>query len=645
MDRMRELVDILNKWAYEYYVLDNPSVEDREYDRLYDELRELERESGTIYPDSPTRRVGGEPVKAFSKHAHIARLYSLDKAVTDDELSAFFTRVEKVGSTDFTVEYKYDGLTVCLTYENGEFVRATTRGNGVEGEDVTEQVLTVHSFPLTISYKGTLEVRGEAVMRLSRLKEYNELHPEDQLKNARNAAAGAVRNLDPKATASRKIDILFYDINYMSENPVKSQTEAVEFLKREGFATFPYFKVCKDYDEVKAAIDEIEIERKKIDYLTDGAVIKANDEAVRLEMGYTDKFPRWAIAFKFEAEEVESEVLRVFWQVGRTGKLTPLAEIEPVELAGATVRRATLNNYGDLMKKDVKVHSRVLVRRSNEVIPEILGAVSHTEGSVPVEKPQSCPFCGSEVKEVGANLFCPNRECPPRVVQKLTHFCSKNAMDIEGMSEATLTLLNEQRGMKNFSDLYLLTEESFEGLEGFGKKKTENLLSAIKKSKNIPLDRFIYAIGINGIGRVASRDLAAFGSMDRVAALTEEELIAVENVGEITARAIVEYFQDEENQAEIEKLFSLGVTPFTKEKVAGGKFAGQVVVLTGSLSSMSRTEAQKKIEAEGGVAASSVTGKTTLVVAGESAGSKLDKAKKAGIPIIGEAEFLKLFSD
>lgn len=644
-DRMRELVDILNRWAYEYYVLDNPSVEDREYDRLYDELRELERESGTIYPDSPTKRVGGEPVKAFQKHAHISRLYSLDKAVTDDELAAFFTRVEKAGKTDFTVEYKYDGLTVCLTYENGNFVRATTRGNGVEGEDVTEQVLTVHSFPLKISYQGTLEVRGEAVMRLSRLKEYNELHPDDQLKNARNAAAGAVRNLDPKMTASRKIDILFYDINYMSENPVSSQTEAMEFLKKEGFATFPYFRVCKDYDEVRAAIDEIEIERKKLDYLTDGAVVKANGEEVRAKMGYTDKFPRWAIAFKFEAEEAESEVLRVFWQVGRTGKLTPLAEIEPVELAGATVRRATLNNFGDLMKKDVKVHSRVLVRRSNEVIPEILGAISHTEGSVPVEKPSLCPFCGSEVKEVGANLFCSNRECPPRVVQKLTHFCTKNAMDIEGMSEATLSLLNEKRGLKNFSDLYALTEESFAGLDGFGKKKTENLLKAIEKSKKIPLDRFIYALGVSGVGRVASRDLAAFGSFEKIAALTEEELIEMENVGEITARAIADYFRIEENREEIARLFALGVTPFVKERITGGAFSGQVVVLTGSLSSMSRSEAQKKIEELGGVAASSVTAKTTLVVAGESAGSKLDKAKKAGIPVIGEEEFLKLLSE
>ena len=266
MDRMREICDILNKWAYEYYVLDDPSVSDKEYDRLYDELKELERVSGVRLPDSPTRRVGGDPVKGFERHAHIARLYSLDKAVSDDELSAFFTRVEKAGKTQFTVEYKYDGLTLCLTYEKGNFVRATTRGNGVEGEDVTAQALTIPSFPLKISYQGTLEVRGEAVIRLSRLQEYNEKHPEEPLKNARNAAAGAVRNLDPKATARRRVEILFYDVNYMSENPVNTQTEAREFMKREGFAVFPYFKVCEDFDEVKSAIDEIEIERKNIDY-------------------------------------------------------------------------------------------------------------------------------------------------------------------------------------------------------------------------------------------------------------------------------------------------------------------------------------------------------------------------------------------
>lgn len=642
MDRQRELCEILNRWAYEYYVLDDPSVPDREYDRLYDELLTLERESGVVLPESPTRRVGGEPVKAFERHTHIARLYSLDKAVTDDELTAFFTRVQKAEiPTDYTVEYKFDGLTVCLTYENGEFVRAATRGNGTDGEDVTAQALTVKSFPLKISYRGLLEVRGEAIIRLSVLEEYNRAHPDEPLKNARNAAAGAIRNLDPKATAARKPEILFYDVNYMSESPVASQTEAMEFLRREGFKTFPYFKVCKSGEEVKAAIDEIEIERKKLDVLTDGAVIKANSEELRAALGYTDKFPRWAIAYKFEAEEAESTVLNVVWQVGRTGKLTPLAEIEPVELAGATVRRATLNNFGDLMRKDVKINSRVLVRRSNEVIPEILGAVKHTEGSIPVEKPAICPFCGSAVEETGANLFCSNPHCPPRLVQKLTHYCSKNAADVEGMSEATLTLLLAQRNVTKFSDLYTLTAESFRGLEGFQKKKINNLLSAIEKSKNIPLDRFIYAIGIGGIGRVAARDLAEFGSVEAIAALDKEKLVALENIGEITANAILNYFADEENRAEIERLYSLGVTPFAKEKRTQGAFAGLNVVLTGSLLSLSRPEAQKLIEEQGGTAQSAVTSKTNLVVAGDKAGSKLAKAQKAGIPVIDEAEFLK----
>ncbi len=589
MDRQRELCDILNRWAYEYYVLDDPSVSDREYDKLYDELKTLERESGVVYPDSPTRRVGGDPVAAFTRHTHIMRLYSLDKAVTDDELSAFFTRVRKaVGETSYTVEYKYDGLTVCLTYENGAFVRATTRGNGVEGEDVTEQVLTIQSFPLKISYQGTLEVRGEAVMRLSVLEKYNEQHPDEPLKNARNAAAGAVRNLDPKVTKTRNPEILFYDVNYMSPNILSSQEETMAFLKKEGFKTFPFFRVCDSGESVKAAIDEIEIGRKNLDVLTDGAVIKVNGLSVREQMGYTDKFPRYAIAYKFEAEEAETTVLNVFWQIGRTGKLTPLAEVEPVDLAGATVRRATLNNYGDLTRKRVKVHSRVLIRRSNEVIPEILGAVSEGEGGIPVEKPVVCPACGSTVKEVGANIFCTNEKCPPRVVQKLTHYCSKNAADVEGMSEATLTVLYEQKNLRRFSDLYRLKAEDFQGLEGFKEKKINNLLSAIEKSKRIPLDRFLYALGMGGIGRVAARDLAEYGSIDAVKSLTFDELIAMENIGEITANAICAYFANQENAAELDRLFACGVTPFVQKRTATGAFAGQIVVLTGSLSSDGR---------------------------------------------------------
>ncbi len=642
MDRMRELCDILNRWAHEYYVLDAPSVPDREYDRLYDELRALEEESGVVYPDSPTRRVGGDPVKGFERHTHIARLYSLDKAVTYDELNAFFTRVRKVREdAAFTVEYKFDGLTVCLTYENGVFVRATTRGNGVEGEDVTAQVLTVPSFPLKISYRGTLEVRGEAIIRLSVLARYNEEHPEEPLKNARNAAAGAIRTLDPKLTRARHPEIVFYDVNFMSEDPVRSQTEGMEFLRREGFKTYPFFRVCRTPEEAIAAVEEIEVGRRQIDVLTDGAVIKTDDEGVRAEMGYTEKFPRWAIAYKFEAEEAESVVERVLWQVGRTGKLTPLAEIAPVELAGATVRRATLNNYGDLTRKDVKVHSRVLVRRSNEVIPEILGAVEHVEGSVPVEKPAVCPFCHSPVKEVGANLFCTNENCPPRLIQRLTHYCSKNAADVEGMSEATLTVLYEKRGVRRFSDLYALRGEDFAGLEGFKEKKIANLLSAIEGSKQIALDRFLYAIGIEGIGRVAARDLAAFGSVEAVAALTFEELMQLENVGEVTANSILAYFADGENREELSRLFRAGVQPVAQRRPSTGAFAGESVVLTGTLSSLSRSEAQARIEALGGVCQSTVSAKTTLVVAGEKAGSKLAKAQKLGVPVIGEEEFLR----
>ena len=648
MKTQRELTDILNRWAHEYYVLDNPSVSDKEYDALYDELKRMEAESGEVYPDSPTRRVGGDPIEAFVRHNHIARLYSLDKSVTDEEMRAFLTRVSKAAGGDaaYTVEYKFDGLTVCLTYENGEFVRATTRGNGVVGEDVTAQVLTIKSYPLRISYPGVLEVRGEAVIRLSVLDKYNQTAAEP-LKNARNAAAGAIRNLDPKITAERKPDIYFYDINYMSGGESLSQEEAHDFLVREGFKVFPYFKICKSEDEVLAAIDEIEVDRKNIDVLTDGAVIKVNDAAVREAMGYTDKFPRWAMAFKFEAEEVTTKVLDVVWQVGRTGKLTPLALLEPVELAGATVRKATLNNYGDILRKDVKIGSRVLIRRSNEVIPEILGATEHTEDSREIEKPAFCPACGSPLNEVGAHLFCPTRDCRPRIAAKLDHYAGKNAMDIDGFSESTAYLLMDKKGVKSFSDLYRLTAEDLSDLEGFKTKKINNLLSAVEKSKRVSLDAFIYAVGIDGIGRVAAKDLAKrFKSIEELKAATYEELVALENIGGITANNVIAYFQDEENLKELSALFAAGVTPKAEtESVRDGVFAGESVVLTGSLSKYKRSDAQKLIESSGGVCQSAVTAKTTLVLAGEDAGSKLEKALKLGIKIIDEAEFERLLKE
>ena len=642
MSRQRELTDILNKWAYEYYVLDQPTVSDKEYDALYDELKRLEEESGEVYPDSPTRRVGGEPIKEFVRHEHIARLYSLDKAVSQEQLDGFLTRMKKAagGDCSYTVEYKFDGLTGCLTYENGRFVRATTRGNGVVGEDVTAQVLTIKSFPLTIGYTGTLEVRGEAVIRLSVLEKYNAT-ADEPLKNARNAAAGAIRNLDPKVTEKRKPDIYFYDVNYTSDGKEFSQTEAHDFLVKEGFKVFPYFKVCHTPEEVKEAVKEIERERKTLDVLTDGAVIKVDSAAVRELTGFTDKFPRWALAYKFEAEEVTTLLKEVVWQVGRTGKLTPLAILDPVELGGVTVQRATLNNYGDILKKKVKIGARVQVRRSNEVIPEILYATEIPEDSQEIVKPTVCPACGATIKENGAHIFCPNRTCKPRITAMLDHFASKNAMDIDGFSESTAQILYEKKGVRNFSDLYKLKKEDLEGLDGFKDKKISNLLTAIEKSKTPTVSAFIYAIGIDGVGSVAAKDLAAhFKNIENLKNATAEELMGLENVGGVTADNIVGYFQDEENLKELAELETVGVRPKAERKrVTEGVFAGETVVLTGTLSGYKRSEAQKLIESEGGVCQSSVTAKTTLVLAGEEAGSKLEKAKKLGIKVIDEEEF------
>lgn len=642
-DRVRFLIDTLNKWAYEYYVLDNPSVEDREYDKLYDELRAIEEQTGEVQFDSPTKRVGGEPVKGFERHAHVHRLYSLDKAVTSEQLTAFFNRIKKVvQNPEYTVEYKFDGLTMCLTYDKGKFVRATTRGNGVEGEDVTAQCLTIKSFPLAIRYEGLLEVQGEAVIRLSVLKDYNETAKE-QLKNARNAAAGAIRNLDPKVTAERKPEILFYNVNYMGEGGLATQQEHSEFLRRNGFKVFPYLKLCQSEEQVASAIEEIEVGRKSLDVLTDGAVIKLNDARVREDIGYTDKFPRWAIAYKFEAEEAETVVKEVRWQVGRTGKLTPLAEVEPVDLGGVTVKKATLNNLGDIARKGVKVNSRVLIRRSNEVIPEILGCVEHTDESIDVQKPLKCPFCGGEIVETGANLFCVNRECKPRIVAALTHFASKGAMDIEGFSEATATQLYEVLGVNKPSKLYSLTTNDVAKLEGFKDKKISNLLAALNKSREVALDRFIFAVGIDGVGKVASKALAEhFGSIENLSRATAEELVALDDIGDITAQTITGWFADEENLKELAALQE-NITVTTNKKIdKSGIFGGQSVVLTGTLSDFTRSEAQKIIEENGGVCQSSVTSKTTLVIAGESAGGKLAKAQKIGVKIIDEQQFKQM---
>lgn len=635
---MRELVDTLNKYAYEYYVLDNPSVPDREYDKLYDELQILEGETGVREQDSPTRRVGGEPISAFKKHEHIYRLYSLDKCVTEDELSAFDERVRKVvPDPTYTVEYKFDGLTMCLTYENGLFVRATTRGNGIVGEDVTAQALTIKSFPLKIDRKDVMEIQGEAIIRLSVLEKYNAT-ADEPLKNARNAAAGAIRNLDPKVTEKRRPEIIFYNVNYAENGGFDSQLEIFDFLKRNGFKTFDFLRVCKNLDEVKAAIDEIEVGRRSIDVLTDGAVVKLNSVKEREILGYTDKFPRWAAAYKFEAEEAETTLRSIRWQVGRTGKLTPLGIVDPVELAGATVRKATLNNYGDILKKRVKIGGRVLIRRSNEVIPEILGALGD-EGKE-VEKITVCPYCKTPVVEVGANLFCPNEDCRPRVLAKLANFACKDGMNIDGFSEKTAGVLYDEIGVENFSELYTLDREKLVALDGFQDKKADNLLSAIEKSKNVALPNFIFALGIDGVGKKTAKDLAKkLKTLDGIANASVEELASLDDVGEVMSKSIFDYFRSEKNKSEIEKLLCAGVKITEQTEVKSGSFSGEKVVLTGSLTSYTRSEAGKLVEERGGEIQSSVTKTTTLVIAGEAAGSKLDKAKKLGITVIGEEEF------
>ncbi len=645
MDRVDFLIEKLNEYAYNYYVLDNPTVSDKEYDALYDELMKIEKETGFIRDDSPTRRVGGAPLSAFSQHVHKHRLYSLDKAQSIESLSEWFEKAEqKVGKCRYSLEYKFDGLTMCLSYSDGKFVRATTRGDGTTGEDVTAQVLTIKTFPLEIEYKGELEVVGEAIMYLSTLKKYNET-AEVPLKNARNAVAGAIRNLDPKETARRAPQIVFYSINYIEdESIVRSQEQTIEFLKKNKFKISPFVLFDSDKEKIKTEIEKIGQNRDKLDFLIDGAVIKIDDYAKREELGFTEKFPRWAVAFKFEAEETTTVLKDVIWQVGRTGKLTPLAILDPVELCGVTVSRATLNNLGDIRRKDVKVGDRVFIRRSNDVIPEITGLAERFENSVEVTRPEYCPSCGAKTVDKGAHIFCPNElNCQKQVVQRITHFASKAGMDIVGFSESAAEKFFSVLEVKRPFELYHLKKEDLLKVEGFKDKKAENFLKAIEKSRKIPFDKFIFSLGILNVGTKTAKDLAReFESIDELKNADVERLVSMEDVGEIVAGSIKEYFSDEFERENLEMLLKEVEIDYGKKKQLEGVFSGETVVLTGSLANFTRSEASKIIEEKGGNIGSSVTKSTTLVLAGEEAGSKLEKAKKLGIRIITEEEFLKL---
>ena len=582
-ERMKELVKLLNKYAYQYYVLDEPT--------------------GIVLPDSPTRKIGGDPIKEFAPHKHIKKLYSLDKCNSYDELREWSEKIKKVApDAVYTLEYKLDGLTLCLTYENGYFKGAATRGNGEVGEDVTAQ---------------------------------------EPLKNARNGVAGAIRNLDPKVTASRNLDIIFYNVNYIEDENIASQRENIDFLKRNSFKTDMLF-VTSDIEEIIKKIDSVD--RKSLDFLIDGMVIKVDDLALRERLGYTDKFPRWAIAYKFEAEETTTILEDVQWNVGRTGKLTPLAILEPVELCGATIRRATLNNYDDIQRKKVKIGSRVFIRRSNDVIPEILG-VSEDNGGKEIPVPTVCPACGSDLVRDGAHIYCPNEgDCPPQIIGRLTHFVEKDCMDIRGVSEKSIEGLHEKLGVRFPTDLYSLTRDDLARLDGFKDKKIDNFLASVEKSKSVPLDRFINALGIENIGKKSARDLAErFGSISELMKADEATLVEVDEIGDIVAESITSYFG--KHGWLIEKFKEIGIDPkFNVVKPTGGVLTGKKLVLTGTLPTLTRTEATELIEKAGGTTSSSVSKSTDYVLAGENAGSKLDKARSLGVKIITENELLSMIN-
>ncbi|MDO5298834.1 MAG: NAD-dependent DNA ligase LigA [Clostridia bacterium] len=656
-DRMRELVDRLNAASKAYYEQNKSVMSDDEWDAMYAELRALEEAAGERLPDSPTHRVGGEVMEGFEQHRHIARLWSMDKAQSEEEILAWAQRAAKqtaeaggLPENTYSVEYKLDGLTLNLTYEGGRLVQAATRGNGEVGEAILPQAMTIRTIPLTIPFQGKMEVDGECLMRLSTLKAYNET-ADEPLKNARNAAAGALRNLDPKVTASRRLDAFFYQVGYIEGRAFETQAEMLDFLRENGLTVSPYVEYADTIEEAIALVHDVEARRESLDFLIDGATIKLTDMRTREVLGTTDKFPRWSVAFKFPAQETVTRLEDVTWELGRTGKLTPLAHLEPVDICGVTVKRATLNNYADICRKRVRIGSEVWVRRSNDVIPEIMGVVWEGEGEAPetdIVPPARCPACGGELTQRGAHIFCLNRQsCRPQAIARMAHFASRQGMDIEAFSEKTAELFYDQLGVRSAADLYTLEKERMVALKGFGVRKADKLLSELEKSKDCELDAFLFAIGIPNIGKKTARDLMAhFGSLEALMDAGQEELVGIEDVGGIVAGSITDFFSQEENRAFVTRLLAYGVRPTVRQQQdVGTLFAGMTFVLTGTLPTLTRAQAEELIRQNGGKAASSVSKKTSVVLAGESAGSKLEKARSLGVRIMDEEEFLRLIAE
>jgi DNA ligase (NAD+) len=651
--RIDELVEKLNDYAYYYYTLDDPKVSDKEYDELYDELLELEKETEYVLDESPTQRVGDKPLDKFEKHDHKSQLWSLDKAQSFDELRKWDERVDKLiqeynGSSEeklpektYILEYKFDGLTINLTYENGLLSQGATRGNGETGEAILPQIKTIKSIPLKIDYKDIIEIQGEGLMPISALEKYNK-KADEPLKNARNAAAGALRNLDPKVTEKRNLAAYFYNVGYVEGKKFDTHKEMVDFLKENRIPVFKYLKEFDDIENLIEEIEEIDKTRSNLDILTDGMVVKINDMKTREVLGNTQKFPRWAVAFKFEAEEVTTILKEVIWNVGRTGKVTPSAVLEPVEIAGATIQRATLNNIEDIRRKNVKINSRVWLRRSNDVIPEILGVVDEDqENTEDIQMPEKCPACGTELIKDGVHYFCPNKlSCKPQLVSSIVHFASRDAMNIEGFSEKTAYQLFEELDIKNIPQLYDIKKEDLLKLEGFKEKKSQNLIDALDKSKDCKLESFIYALGIPNVGIKTAKDLVKeYKTLDNLKEAKKEELEKIKDIGEVVAEEIYKFFHDDNILESIDKLLEKGINPTyeVEEDTVKNIFTDKKIVITGSFKTK-RKEIKEFIENSGGQVTGSVSSNTDILLLGENPGSKYDKAKSLGVKIIEEVE-------
>lgn len=649
--RIEELRSILHYHSRKYYLEDAPEISDVEYDKLFYELVKLEEENPEYYDShSPTVRVGGKPSEKFEKIKHTVPLKSLTDVFSYEELHRFIAKnEEEFGQIDYSVECKIDGLSAALHYENGKLIYGATRGDGTVGENVTANIKTIRSIPLSIDYQGMLEVRGEIYMpkeAFDTLNAEREANEESLFANPRNAAAGSLRQLDSRITATRKLDIFVFNLQACDKS-FATHSESFDFMKSQGFRTVPFQTVCHSFDEIVSVIEEIGQKRQSLPYDIDGVVIKADSIAKRNEMGEATSTPKWAVAYKFPPEQKETVLENITIQVGRTGVLTPIAELSPVRIAGSVVSRATLHNIDFITEKDIRIGDVVVVQKAGDIIPEIVESKKDRRDKTLVQfaMPNICPSCGETVfRDEEASVRCTNAACPAQLMRNLQHFASKDAMDIAGLGPAVLKLLKDNDIIKNVSDLYRIKPEQVAALERMGEKSAENLVNAIADSKERGLARLLYALGIRQIGITTAESLVKhYADIDDYFSLTAEDLCKIEDIGEITAQSIVEFFSRETTKQIIEDLKALGVkTTAEKEEILDQRFAGLTFVLTGTLPTMSRSEAEALIKKYGGKASSSVSKKTSFVLAGEDAGSKLTKAQSLGVTIIDEEEFLRM---